>query len=75
MENVVVATSEEREKKVILRPTEAAKYIGCSEYTIRQMVRERRIPHYRIGVKILFTKNSLDKWIEEQEKKSVIIGR
>ena len=73
MENVAVATNEEHEKKIILRPAEAAKYIGCSEYTIRQMVRERRIPHYRIGVKILFTKNSLDKWIEEQEKKSVII--
>lgn len=67
-----ITTNEEQEGKIVLRPDEAAKYIGCSDYTIRQMVRERRIPHYRIGVKILFTQNSLDKWIEEQEKRSVV---
>lgn len=60
-----------QEGTIKMRPDEAAIYIGCAEYTIRKMVREKQIPHYRIGVKILFTRNSLDKWVLEQESKCV----
>lgn len=51
---------------------EASEYIGCSAYTIRQMAREKLIPHYRINSKILFTKVGLDTWIKDQEIKNYI---
>lgn len=48
------------DREIGIRPAEAATYIGCSDYYIRQMVRENRIPHYRIGNRILFTKKGLE---------------
>jgi excisionase family DNA binding protein len=50
-----------------MTPKDAAAYIGCSEYTIRDMARKKKVPHYRIGSKIMFRKSTLDKWIAQQE--------
>ena len=46
---------------------EAAPYIGASEYKLREMVRQKEVPHYRIGNRILFRKEVLNQWIEHQE--------
>lgn len=53
-----------------IKPKEAARFIGCSEYTIKELARQGRVPHYRNGNRIMFTKKGLLKWIELQEKKS-----
>jgi excisionase family DNA binding protein len=50
---------------------EAAPYIGASAYKLREMVRMKQIPHYRIGSRIFFRKEVLDKWIEKQEQESL----
>ncbi|MEC0171138.1 helix-turn-helix domain-containing protein [Paenibacillus graminis] len=53
---------------------EAARYLGMSEDTVRQLAREKKIPHYRSGkegsknARILFRFQTLDKWLEQQEK-------
>ena len=52
-------------------PNEAAEYIGCRYDKLMQMVRKKEIPHYRIGRRVLFTKESLDLWIENQERQSI----
>lgn len=49
---------------------EASKFIGCSAYTIRELAREKKIPHYRIGNRIMFTKQALIRWIDKQEDKN-----
>lgn len=49
---------------------EASKFIGCSAYTIRELAREKKIPHYRIGNRIMFTKQALIKWIDKQEDRN-----
>lgn len=49
---------------------EAAPYIGASEYKLRELVRQKKIPAYRIGNKIMFRKSSLDEWIANQEKQN-----
>lgn len=49
---------------------EAAPYIGASPYKLREMVRDKQIPAYRIGNKIMFRKSSLDEWITKQEKQN-----
>ncbi|MEK3736009.1 MULTISPECIES: helix-turn-helix domain-containing protein [Paenibacillus] len=46
---------------------EAAPYVGASEYKLRELVRNKKIPAYRIGAKILFRKEVLDQWIADQE--------
>lgn len=53
-----------------LKPCEAAKFIGCSVYTIKEMARNKKIPHYRVGARILFRKSSLKNWIEKQEREN-----
>lgn len=42
---------------------EVAKYLHCSETSIRKLIKEQEIPHYRICTKILFDKNIIDKWL------------
>lgn len=55
-------------------PNEAAEYIGCGYDKLMQMVRKKEIPHYRIGRRVFFTKESLVFWIENQERQSVQQG-
>lgn len=55
-----------------ISPKEASQMIGCSEYTIMELARQKKIPHHRVGNRVKFTKESLKKWIEEQEKMSTI---
>ncbi|WP_036633240.1 helix-turn-helix domain-containing protein [Paenibacillus massiliensis] len=55
---------------------EAARYLRMSEDTVRELAREKKIPHYRSGkegsrnARILFRFETLDRWIEQQEKKN-----
>jgi excisionase family DNA binding protein len=53
-------------KKQRLRIPQAAERLNRSEYTLGKMVRERRIPHYRIGHIIEFDPDELDAWVEAQ---------
>lgn len=57
--------------KTRMLPEEAAEYLGCGYDKLLQMVRQKQIPHYRLGRRVFFTKNSLDSWIENQERESV----
>lgn len=57
-------------KQTGLTPKEAAAFIGCSEYTIKELAREKRIPHYRVGVRIMFTRTALQKWMADQENRN-----
>lgn len=60
-------------EKKTLDSAEAAKYLGISYWLIRKLVRENKIPHYQIQSKTLFTKEILDKYIEDSlhaERKS-----
>ena len=44
-----------------------AKYLACSESSIRKLVKENKIPHYKIYAKILFDKVIIDKWLYENQ--------
>ena len=65
--------SNTKEKRV-LDSVEAAQYLGISYWLIRKLVREKKIPYYKIESKTLFTKEILDKYIQdslEEAKKKV----
>ena len=65
--------SNTKERKV-LDSVEAAQYLGISYWLIRKLVREKKIPYYKIESKTLFTKEILDKYIQdslEEPKKKV----
>lgn len=46
---------------------EVAKYIGISHDMVYKMVRQRQIPHIRIGSRIIFKIDSIDAWLDELE--------
>lgn len=52
-------------EKRVLDSIEAAQYLGISYWLIRKLVREKKIPHYKIESKTLFTKELLDRYIED----------
>ena len=65
--------SNTKEKRV-LDSVEAAQYLSISYWLIRKLVREKKIPYYKIESKTLFTKEILDKYIQdslEEPKKKV----
>lgn len=51
---------------------EAAKYLRISEYKLYELVKQKSIPHYRLGYKIAFRKETLDLWIEHQEAQNCV---
>lgn len=50
-----------------LTVAEAAQYIGVSQDTMYNMVRENQIPYARARRRILFRKATLDDWLAKQE--------
>ena len=65
--------SNTKEKRVY-DSVEEAQYLGISYWLIRKLVREKKIPYYKIESKTLFTKEILDKYIQdslEEPKKKV----
>lgn len=57
-------------KETGLTPVEAGALIGCSAYTVKELARGNRIPFYKIGIRYMFTRSALLKWIAEQESEN-----
>lgn len=53
-------------KRTTLTVMEAATYLGVSPDLIYLLVREGKIIHFRLGRRILFKKEELDKWVQSQ---------
>lgn len=49
-----------------LNPNEAAEYIGCKYSKLMHMAKNNEIPSFKIGNRVFFMKEKLDKWIENK---------
>ena len=62
--------------KTILDLKEISNYLKMSESKIRKMVREKTIPYFRLGYRLKFDLDEINKWIEklsdEESKNSLI---
>jgi excisionase family DNA binding protein len=47
---------------------EAARKLGVSVVTIDRELAKKRMPHFRIGRRVLFTQELLDRYIEKNTK-------
>lgn len=52
--------------KTLLDVHEAADYLRIKVGTIYRMTSEKRIPHFKLGKKVVFDQVVLDDWIENQ---------
>ncbi len=50
-----------RDEKLSL--IQAAPVLGVSPYTVRSWVRERRVPFYRCGRRLVFSRQELERWL------------
>ena len=55
----------------IFNVKEVANYLNCSISSIRNLVRNKEIPYFRIGNKLNFNKEAVDNWIYNQELRNM----
>jgi len=53
--------------RIVFNVKELAEYLSVSESTVRKLVREKSVPHFRIYSKILFDKELIDLWLKEKQ--------
>lgn len=56
-------------QKNICNIKELSIYLQTSIPQIRKLVREKKIPHFRVGNRIKFDLNEINKWIEKLQEK------
>lgn len=49
---------------------ELASHLNVSVILIRKLIRAHQIPYVRIGAKLLFEKEEIDKWLKERRHNS-----
>ena len=54
--------NDHEDKKLYL--IDAAHAIGTNQFTLRRWVRERRIPHYRMGRRLVFSRTDLNAFLQ-----------
>ncbi len=52
----------------LLNTAQVAEWLNVAESTIRKWVHYGFIPHYKIGSAVRFTKDDLEKWLQERAK-------
>jgi excisionase family DNA binding protein len=54
-----------------MKAGQAAEFLGLSEWSVYDLVRRRIIPHVRVSRRVLFRRETLLRWMAEQEAASV----
>jgi excisionase family DNA binding protein len=62
---VVLPTSSEAPRLLTVKA--AAAYLSSTVWCLRNLAWERKVPHVRLGARILFDKTDLDAFIESQK--------
>ncbi len=55
----------------VMNVKEVAEYLKCSESSIRNLVRDKQIPNFRIGSKLNFNRETIDRWVNGQEIRNI----
>ncbi|NLW90970.1 MAG: helix-turn-helix domain-containing protein [Syntrophomonadaceae bacterium] len=55
----------------MMEAQEAADYLKISYWTLLNQAKKGLVPHVRVGRRVLFSREGLDKYIEDQEAQSI----
>lgn len=61
------------EQKLTLNVPEAAKRLGISDTSMRQLARTAGFPAFNIGNRILISAKGLEAWVDEQAQKGILL--
>ncbi len=53
---------------MILTLDDLAKQFKVNRRTIRRMIEKKQIPYFRVGNRYRFSQDSINKWIDKQQK-------
>jgi excisionase family DNA binding protein len=56
--------------KPYLSIAELSDYLQIAKGTIYKYTSKKRIPYFKIGKRVRFSKNSIDRWVKKLEKQS-----
>jgi excisionase family DNA binding protein len=59
--------TDKRSESLLLSMRDAAAALAVCERTLWTLVKERRLPHLRVGRRLLFSRAALENWIAEQQ--------
>ena len=59
-------------EKVIFTINDLAEYLEMKPSTVEKYARNGLLPGFKIGTHWKFRKETIDRWLEEQEKKSQV---
>ena len=55
-------------KQGLMIATEVAQYLNCSISTVRRLVMNSKIPHFRLGKLVRFRRSDIDAWLTHQRE-------
>jgi excisionase family DNA binding protein len=54
----------EGNERLLIPVKEASAWLGISAFTLYSWALSHRIPHYKIGKRVMFSKDDLKRWVE-----------
>ncbi len=64
--------NEEKIDKTVFDRKEAARRLGISVVTVDRQLAKKRLPHFRVGNRVLFNQKMLDQFIDQNTKYSAV---
>ena len=58
----------ERDERLLLSVKESSQWLGIPAFTLYSWAQGRRIPHYKIGKRVMFSKDDLKRWLEQHRR-------
>lgn len=56
----------------VLNIIELSEYLHCSTSSIRKLIKNKEIPYFRIGNKLYFNKDLINKWVYGQPTNTLL---
>ncbi len=63
---------QEKTEKMTFDRKEAAYRLGVSVVTLDREIAKKKMPHFRVGRRVLFTQELLEKYIEQNTQDAVV---
>ena len=61
----------EAKERLLIPVKEASAWLGIPVFTLYSWAQSHRVPHYKLGKRVMFSKEDLKRWIEEHHQKGV----
>lgn len=65
---IIPINGNEPDERLLITVKEAAVWLAIPKYTLYWWALSHRIPHFKIGKRVMFSKDDLRSWVEKHRK-------